>query len=133
MEINFLLPLTIFMSLFGDMNIVSTDAVWKALADPTRRQILELLDEEAATTGRIIERFSPRLVRTAVMKHLDVLERAKLIRVERVGRTRQNHIERQPLDSVASWLAQRVRGHQSNLKRLKHVAETNRTQRKRRK
>ena len=119
------------MSLNGDMNIVDQDAVWKALADPTRRQILETLDEEAATTGVIIERFSPRLVRTAVMKHLDVLERANLIRIERIGRTRHNHIEREPLNEVASWLDQRVRGHQSNLMRLKKVAETKRTQPKR--
>ena len=59
------------MSLIGDMNMPISDAVWKALADPTRRQILETLAEEEASTGAIVQSFAPRLVRTAVMKHLD--------------------------------------------------------------
>ena len=105
------------------MKTVEDDAVWKALADPTRRQILESLASGAANTGAIVDQFAPRLVRTAVMKHLDVLEAADLIRVERVGRTRRNHIERRPLEVVAAWLEKRTQTHEGNLTRLKNLAE----------
>ena len=104
--------------------LINDDSIWKALADPTRRQILETLARESVTTGAIVDRFSPGLVRTAVMKHLDVLEAASLIRVERVGRTRQNHLERTPLAGVAGWLEKRVHGHEANLSRLKALAES---------
>ena len=113
------------MSLNGDMLLIEHDAIWKALADPTRREILKIIDKEPATTGEIVERFSDRIVRTAVMKHLDVLELARIIRIERVGRTRRNHLEREPLEAVAAWLEKRVQGHQNNLKRLKNLAESN--------
>lgn len=98
--------------------------VWKALADANRRQILESLSDEPVTTGTIVEKFAPNLVRTAVMKHLDVLENAGLIRVERVGRQRWNHPQYQALKTVSSWLDRRVNTHQRNLKRLKKLAES---------
>ncbi|MCB1096631.1 MAG: helix-turn-helix transcriptional regulator [Verrucomicrobiae bacterium] len=106
------------------MLFVEDNVIWRALADPTRREILETIGRQAATTGEIVEHFSNRIVRTAVMKHLDVLESARLIRIERIGRTRRNHIEREPLEAVAAWLEKRVQGHGNNLKRLKNLAET---------
>ncbi len=106
------------------MSSVNQDAVWKAMADPTRRQIVETLAERPATTGGIVDRFTPRLVRTAVMKHLDVLEAAGLIRVEREGRTRWNHLDQRPLGALSIWLEKRVRGHEQNLTRLKKLAES---------
>jgi DNA-binding transcriptional ArsR family regulator len=112
------------MSLFGDMNSVDSSGVWRALADPTRRQLLETLSAGHATTGQLVEQFSSQLARTAVMKHLDILEDAHLISVQRVGRNRVNRIERQPLEQVAGWLKQHVAGHQLNLKRLKSLAES---------
>ena len=54
------------------------DPVWKALANPFRRKILDLLREEAMTTGDLAAAF-PELSRYAVMQHLDVLEQAGLI------------------------------------------------------
>lgn len=112
------------MSLYSDMNARGSNDVWKALSDPTRRQILEALAERPTTTGEIVEQFSDQLVRTAVMKHLDVLEQASLIRVEREGRLRWNHLQREPLKSVATWLQLRTRRHQQNLDRLKQLAES---------
>lgn len=97
--------------------------IWKALSDPTRRQILEKLADEPETTGEIVAEFAPRLVRTAVMKHLGILESAGLIRVERVGRTRWNHLERKPLVIVSTWLDRRMGQHRSHLKSLKDLAE----------
>ena len=102
---------------------IAQDLVWKALADPTRRRVLETIEEKSATTGELVDRFGGQMVRTAVMKHLDVLEAAKLIRVERVGRVRYNHIRRKPLEVASAWLEKRVQGHQNNLKRLKKIAE----------
>jgi DNA-binding transcriptional ArsR family regulator len=55
--------------------------------------IVECLTTRPCTTGELVERFSPALVRTAVMKHLNVLEEAGLIRIEREGRVRWNHLE----------------------------------------
>jgi len=48
------------------------DGVWKALSDPTRRAILDLLRRGPRTTTAIVEAF-PRLTRFGVMKHIDVL------------------------------------------------------------
>lgn len=105
------------------MKVVHDDSVWKALADPTRRQILDLLMDAPITTGEIVEQFSPRLVRTAVMKHLDVLESTGLVRVERKGRNRLNHFERAPLKEISAWLNRRISTHKSNLTRLQQLAE----------
>lgn len=112
------------MSLNSDM-LTLADTAWKALADPTRRRIIETLARREATTGELVESFAPGLVRTAVMKHLDVLEGARLIRVERVGRQRINRIERGPLKEISQWLNRHIQNHQSNLSRLKSVAESN--------
>ena len=55
--------------------------------------IVECLTTRPCTTGELVERFSTTLVRTAVMKHLDVLEEAGLIHIEREGRVRWNDLE----------------------------------------
>jgi DNA-binding transcriptional ArsR family regulator len=54
------------------------DAVWKALSDPTRRAILDLLRQGPLTTSDIVEAF-PQLSRFGVMKHMEVLREASLI------------------------------------------------------
>jgi DNA-binding transcriptional ArsR family regulator len=67
------------------------ERVFKALADGRRRKILDLLKENAMTTGEICSRFRG-LDRCTVMQHLAVLERADLIIVKREGRLRWNYI-----------------------------------------
>lgn len=104
------------------------DAVWKALADPSRRRIVEVLEHRPATTGELITAFSDQLVRTAVMKHLDVLESAGLIQVERRGRQRWNQLREKPLQKVSGWLLARIGHHQGDLRRLKALAENKRQQ-----
>ena len=69
--------------------------VWHALADPTRRQILDLLRIEPRTTGQLADKFPS--TRFAVMKHLTVLEEAGLVVVRRLGRERWNHLNAVPL------------------------------------
>lgn len=74
------------------------DAVWRALGDPTRRRILDLLRERARTTGELAEEFP--VTRFAVMKHLAVLVDAGLVLVERRGRERFNHLNTVPIRAI---------------------------------
>src|SRR4051794_15154403 len=69
--------------------------LWSALADPTRRRILDVLRERPRTTGEIAGKFPS--TRFAVMKHLTVLETAGLVVVRRQGRERWNHLNAVPL------------------------------------
>ena len=69
--------------------------LWTALADPTRRAILDLLRERPYTTGELSDQFPT--TRFAVMKHLNILESAELIVVRRKGRERWNYLNVVPL------------------------------------
>jgi DNA-binding transcriptional ArsR family regulator len=75
------------------------DAVWKALADPTRRAILDLLRNGARTTTEIVEAF-PHLTRFGVMKHIDVLRDASLIHTREEGRQRVNSLNAVPIRQI---------------------------------
>lgn len=75
------------------------DAVWKALADPTRRAILDLLREGPRTTTAIVEAF-PRLTRFGVMKHVEVLRQAGLINTREDGRQRINSLNAVPIRQI---------------------------------
>ena len=100
-----------------------TAAIWKALADPTRRAILDLLRDRARTTGELSGAF-PRLTRFAVMKHLGVLEAAGLLVVRRRGRERWNHLNGVPLRvAYERWMRQYADRWADSLLRLKDSAE----------
>ena len=80
-------------------------AVYRALADETRRGILALLAEGPAAAGKIAAAF-PEISRPAVSKHLAVLREAGLV-VDRVdGRERVYALETGPLADVTSYIAQ---------------------------
>jgi DNA-binding transcriptional ArsR family regulator/uncharacterized protein YndB with AHSA1/START domain len=77
--------------------------VWTALADPTRRRILDMLRERPRTTGQVSAGFPQS--RYAIMKHLTVLEEAGLLAIRRDGRERWNHINATPLRRIYErWL-----------------------------
>ena len=100
------------------------DAIWRALADGTRRAILDLLARRAHTTGEVVEQF-PNLSRTGVMKHLDVLEDAGLIVVRREGRKRWNHQNPIPIQRIHDrWVSKHVRNTARALSRLKDHVES---------
>ena len=61
------------------------DQVWKALADPTRREILDLLRDGSKTTTQVVEAFEG-LSRVGVMKHLEVLKQCRLVVTRKDGR-----------------------------------------------
>jgi DNA-binding transcriptional ArsR family regulator len=77
---------------------VENEAVWRALADPSRRRILDLLRDRPRTTGELAERFE--FSRFAVMKHLALLCEAGLVAIERRGRERINHLDPLPLQRI---------------------------------
>lgn len=80
------------------------DAVWGALNDATRREILDLLRIAPRTTGDLCDGFD--VTRFAVMKHLRVLEAAGLVVSEKRGRTRTNYLNPVPLQQIyRRWIA----------------------------
>jgi DNA-binding transcriptional ArsR family regulator/uncharacterized protein YndB with AHSA1/START domain len=100
-----------------------TAAVWKALADPTRRAILDLLRDRARTTGELSDAF-PSKTRFAVMKHLGVLEQAGLVVVRRHGRERWNHLNGVPLRAAYErWMRTYADRWATSLLRLRDAAE----------
>lgn len=80
------------------------DATFSALADPTRRAILERLARGEATVSELAEPFAMSL--PAITKHLKVLERAQLITRGREGQRRPCRLAAQPLRDVADWVGQ---------------------------
>ncbi len=99
--------------------------IWKALSDPTRRTILDLLKERPQTTGELCAAFD-QLSRFAVMKHLSVLEEAELVIVRPHGRERWNHLNVVPLQQIYErWLKPyEVRWASSLLNLKQYVEET---------
>lgn len=84
------------------------EAVWKALANPLRRSILDALRDGPRTTGELAERF-PELSRFAVMQHLRVLEGADLVVARREGRKRYNYLNPVPIQRVYDrWVSRYV-------------------------
>ena len=75
---------------------------FRALADPTRREIMLHLRGRDMTIGEVVDRFD--VTRAAIKKHLVVLESGGLISVRKHGRERINHLEPQGLASVLDWL-----------------------------
>src|SRR5690242_3565715 len=97
--------------------------IWKALADPSRRAILDLLKERPRTTGEICSLFE--VSRFAVMKHLTVLEHAGLIIVRREGRERWNYLNAIPLQEIYErWLKPYEAQWARSLLRMKRYVET---------
>lgn len=84
---------------------VQEDLVFKALADPTRRRLLDLLHERDGRTLGELDGELPGLTRFGVMKHLRVLEEAGLITTLRRGREKLHFLNPVPLQEIHSrWL-----------------------------
>ena len=110
------------------------DIVWKALADRTRREILDLLSRKPRTTGELCLCFE-QLCRTAVMKHLGILEEANLVLVRREGKFRWNFMNPVPIREICErWIDRHTEVRASALIRLKKQSErqhkTKKTRRK---
>src|SRR2546425_180093 len=81
------------------------DRSFRALAEPTRRAIIERLSRGPATVSDLAKPFDMTLA--AVVQHLQVLEESGLIRSEKVGRVRTCQIELGGLSALADWVAER--------------------------
>ena len=85
------------------------DEVWKALSDPTRRSILDLLRAGPKTTTEVVDAF-PHLTRFGVMKHLDVLRDAHLVNTREEGRQRINSLNAVPIRKIYERWVSRYEG-----------------------
>jgi DNA-binding transcriptional ArsR family regulator len=82
----------------------SPASTFTALADPTRRAVLDLLRQGSQPAGRIAQAFP--VSRPAISKHLRLLRRAHLVRQRREGRHRFYQLNPDPLKAVDLWLEQ---------------------------
>ena len=99
------------------------DQLWKALSDPTRREILDLLRDGPRQTTEIVDRF-PELSRFGVMKHLEVLRQANLVLTRSEGRVRVNSLNAAPLrDILERWISKYESYWANTLLRVRDDAE----------
>ena len=107
------------------------EAVWKALADPTRRRILDLLRDGPRTTTAIAAAFP--VTRFAIMKHLRILVESGLVLVEPRGRERWNHLNAVPLRRLYErWISGYADRWAASLLTLKRHLERPRARQRRR-
>jgi DNA-binding transcriptional ArsR family regulator len=99
----------------------SAEATFHALADPTRRAVLDLLRKGAQPAGQIAGAFP--VSRPAISKHLRQLRRARLVIEHRRGRHRYYQLNAGPLKTVDSWLERYRSFWQANLANLKAFVE----------
>ncbi|MFE6196186.1 ArsR/SmtB family transcription factor [Streptomyces sp. NPDC057838] len=98
------------------------DSVIGALADPTRRQLLDLLAERGEATATTLAAHLP-VSRQAVVKHLAVLDAAGLVTGGRVGREVRYAVRPAALDVTARWMASLASEWDRRLARIKRLAE----------
>jgi DNA-binding transcriptional ArsR family regulator len=106
------------------VEVVVSDEVFKALGDPSRRQLLDRLNER---NGQSLRELSAGLdmTRQAVSKHLTVLESAGLIRVARHGRERLHYLDSGPITAIGDrWINQYHRARTRVLADLKFALES---------
>lgn len=97
--------------------------VYAAIADPTRRALLDLLGSGERSAGDLAARFDVSW--PAVSQHLGVLKRARLVRERRVGRSRFYALDARPLArECAPWIAAKVDAWKARLARLKQYLES---------
>ena len=99
------------------------DHIWKALADATRREILDLLRDGPRQTTEIVEEF-PELSRFGVMKHLDGLREAGLVHTRAEGRRRINSLNVAPIRQLMErWISKYEAYWTNTLLRVREAAE----------
>ena len=100
----------------------SREAAFSALADPTRRAVLDLLRSGTRPAGDIARAFP--ISRPAISKHLSILRKAHLVEERREGRHRMYHLNPEPLKAVDSWLEHYRQFWSASLANLKSFVET---------
>ncbi len=100
----------------------AVDGVLVALADPTRRRLLDLLGSQDGATATTLAEHLP-VSRQAVVKHLAVLHGAGLVTSRRSGREVRYAVRAQTLDVTAQWMAGMATEWDRRLARIKRLAE----------
>jgi DNA-binding transcriptional ArsR family regulator len=100
------------------------EAVFRAIADPTRREILRLLRGGRCTVGEIAGNF--RTSRPAISKHLRLLRSAGLVVTRQDGTARICELNAKPLRAVNDWLREYAAFWDESLRSLKSYVEENR-------
>ena len=109
--------------LYNMSNPDQIDAVFKALASPVRRRMLDDLRDQPLTTGALCAHFAD-LDRCTVMQHLKVLEEAELVIAERRGRERWNHLNPLPIHDIHErWIGPHAASATARLAKLKRALE----------
>ena len=99
------------------------DELWSAVADPTRRRVLDILLDRGEATATIVAGELP-VTRQAVAKHLAVLDRVGLVEGRRLGREVRYAIRPRRLDTATRSLAQVAAEWDARLAAIKRIAES---------
>ena len=102
---------------------MSVDAVFSALADPTRRQLVATLAREPALSASRLAEELP-MTRQAVAKHLAALDRAGLVQARREGRETRYRVTPEPLGEAMAWMVAVGARWDASLARLAERART---------
>lgn len=105
------------------MSVEQVDGVLAALADATRRQVLDRLAAHGEATATLLAAELP-VSRQAIVKHLIVLEQAGLVSSRRAGREVRFAPRSQPLDATARWMASLAAEWDTRLAVIKRIAES---------
>jgi DNA-binding transcriptional ArsR family regulator len=110
-----------YSATYSAARAAAIESAFQALADPTRRAVLDLLRRGSQPAGQIAGAFT--LSRPAISKHLRLLRRAHLVREQRQGRHRVYELNPEPLRAVDSWIEQYRGFWASSLNSLKAFVE----------
>ncbi|MEV7396407.1 metalloregulator ArsR/SmtB family transcription factor [Aeromicrobium sp. NPDC092404] len=105
------------------MTVAVDDALWSAIGDPTRRQLLDLMLLRSAATATSLSEELP-VTRQAVAKHLAVLDRVGLVHGTQSGREKRYAIDAAQLARAVAQLTAVGDTWDARLRRIKHIAET---------
>ncbi len=112
----------IFNHMVESIAAYNLDHIFRALADPTRRSILRMLSEGERTVTELATAFK-KMTLAAVSKHIQVLERAHLIRRRRTGSYYHIRLDADALKDAQEWVAYYQRFWDTQLDALKHFVE----------
>jgi DNA-binding transcriptional ArsR family regulator len=113
-----------------NQSAIPLDQAFQALADPSRRIVVERLSRGPASVSELAQPLAMSL--PGVLQHLQVLEASGLIRSEKVGRVRTCHIESRALSDAERWIAERRACWEGRLDRLgEYLAEQTATDERR--
>jgi DNA-binding transcriptional ArsR family regulator len=101
-----------------------TEAAYAAIADPTRRRIVRLLKREGPLASSAVASAIPELARPGISRHLGILMRAELVRVDPRAQKRIYQLRRDGFERLAlEWMGFLEEGWQQSLRDLKHRSE----------